>query len=168
MHPEVPVRRFLIAALLLVLPLTARAAVDVATPEGQSGITTVQISFVTTTDPAKGTISGQWQTADGTATIADNDYVAASGDFVIQQGQIASQPITLQIVGDTKIESDETFTIKLIGVNDPFGQLDPGPYTIHIINDDVAKVTVSSPSAVEGNSGTTAMPFVVTLTTAAA
>src|ERR1051325_5198910 len=92
MHPEVPVRRFVIAALLLALPPAARAAVDVSTPEGNAGITQVQIQIVTKT-PATATISGLWQTVDGTATVADNDYVAASGDFIIFQGQSASQPI---------------------------------------------------------------------------
>jgi uncharacterized protein YhjY with autotransporter beta-barrel domain len=155
-----------VAALLLALPLTAQAAVDVFSSEGNSGITQVQITIQSKT-PANGTISGQWQTVDGTATVADNDYISASGDFIILSGQTQSQPITLQIVGDTKVEPDETFALNLFNINNG-AQLDPGPYTIHIINDDAPAVTVSSPNVVEGNSGTTPMQFVVTLTTPAA
>ena len=159
-------RRSVVALLLSVFPLSVRAAVDVFTNEGNSGITTVQIQIVSKT-PANGNITGQWQTVDGSATVADNDYLPATGDFVISSGQTQSQPIILQIVGDTKVEADETFTLNLFNVNNG-AQLDPGPYTIHIINDDVPVVTVSSPSVIEGNSGMTLMQFVVTLTTAAA
>jgi len=160
------VRRSLVAALLLLLPLTARAAVDAFTPEGNAGLTSVQIKIVSKT-PANGTITGQWQTVDGTATVADNDYVAAQGDFIIVTGQTESQPINLQVIGDTKIENDETFALNLFNINNG-GQLDSGPYTIHIINDDAPVVTVNGPSVTEGNSGTTPMQFVVTLTTPAA
>jgi len=59
-----------------------------------------------------------YQTMDGTATVADNDYLFAQGKWIIPAGQTASKdvttggPISLVIVGDTKVEADETFILK--------------------------------------------------------
>jgi uncharacterized protein YhjY with autotransporter beta-barrel domain len=162
--------RLTLAALLLLLPLTARAvgikARDTFSNEGNAGITNVQVKIVSTA-PANGNIVGQYQTIDGTATVADNDYVPSTADFIIFSGQTESQPINLQIVGDTKIEADETFTLNLFNIVNG-ATLDPGPYVIHIVNDDVPVVTVSSPTITEGNSGTSLLTFVATLTTPAA
>ncbi len=134
--------------------------------EGNAGLTTVTVT-IQTTAPANGNVTGMWQTQDGTATVADNDYIAAAGDFFIPSGQTTSLPIQLQVVGDTKVEADETFSLQLFNVVNG-AQLDPGPYTVTIINDDAPVVTVSNPSVVEGNAGTTPMVFNVTLTSQAA
>src|SRR5207244_11374033 len=88
-------------------------------------------------------------------------------DFFIPSGSSTSNPITLQIVGDTKIEPDETFSLNLFNISNG-ATLDPGPYTIHIINDDTAGLQVSSPSVAEGNAGTTLMNFTVTINAAVA
>jgi hypothetical protein len=160
------VRRLIVAALLLLAPSALFGAKDYFTNEGNAGITTVTVTL--NADPILGanqTVTGQYQTVDGTATAADNDYVPAFNDFIIPAGS-GSTTITLQVIGDTKVEADETFTLQLINVNGPIA--DPGPFIIHIINDDIPKVTVSSPSVKEGNSGTTPLSFVVTLTTPAA
>lgn len=158
-------RRLLLAVLLL-LPFTARAAQEVAANEGNAGLTTVQVVIVAATPQPNGLV-GQWRTIDGTATLADNDYVFATGDFVIPSGQSSSLPITIAINGDTKVEADETFALELF--NYPSGTtLDTGPYPIRIRNDDVASLSVSSPSVTEGNSGTAALAFFVTLAAPAA
>jgi len=134
------VRRLLMAVLLL-LPMAARAAQEVAVNEGNAGLTNVQIQIVAGSPQPNGLV-GQWRTIDGTATLADNDYVFAQGDFIIPAGQSASQPITIQIVGDTKVEGSETFAVELF--NFPAGtSLDQGPYPIRINNDDVPVLAVS-------------------------
>jgi uncharacterized protein YhjY with autotransporter beta-barrel domain len=163
------VRRTPLAAAVLIvalMPLTARAAKDFFVNEGNAGITTVTVTIVATA-PANGTIVGQYQTVDGTAQVADADYLPAAGDFLILPGQTQSQPINLQIIGDTKVEVEETFDLQLFNVVNG-AAIDPGPYTFHIVNDDAAAVTVSSPNAVEGNAGTTSLAFLVTLTAPAA
>jgi hypothetical protein len=156
-----------IAALLFLLPLAAHAAQqDFFANEGNAGITTVQV-FITSKGPANGNIVGQYQTVDGTATVADNDYLPQTSDFFIPSGSTTSNPITLQIVGDTKIEPDETFSLDLFNISNG-GSLETGPYVIHIINDDAAGLKVSSPSVSEGNVGTTLMNFTVTINAAVA
>ena len=158
----------LAAAVLLValMPFTARAAKDFFVNEGNAGFTTVTVTIVANA-PANGTIAGQYQTVDGTAQVSDADYLPAAGDFLILPGQTQSQPINLQVIGDTKVEGEETFDLQLFNVVNG-AAIDPGPYTFHIVNDDAAAVTVSSPSAVEGNAGTTSLAFLVTLTAPAA
>jgi len=121
----------------------------------------VQVQIVANSPQPNG-FSGIWRTTDGTATLADNDYVFATGDFIIPPGQSASNPISIQIVGDLKVEANETFAVELVT---PVAgtTIDPGPYPIRIINDDVATLSVSSPSVNEGNSGTSTLAFFVTL-----
>lgn len=51
-------------------------------------------------------------TADNTATIANNDYIAASGQVSIPSGQ-ASATVNITINGDTTIEGDETLRVNL-------------------------------------------------------
>jgi hypothetical protein len=146
--------------------MAAHGAKDFQVVEGNAGLTIVTVTLVTSS-PANGNVTGQYQTADGTATVADNDYHAAAGDFFIPSGQTQSNPIQLEIVGDLKVEADETFTLQLFNVVNG-AALDPGPYTFHIINDDAPAVAVPNTSVVEGNSGTNAMTFTVTLTSPAA
>ncbi|HUR83316.1 MAG TPA: autotransporter domain-containing protein [Thermoanaerobaculia bacterium] len=154
-------------ALVLFTALSARAAVNPNVPEGNAGVTFVQVVF---TQPfgSNFTITGNYATVDGTATVADNDYLPASGTFTIPQGQTSSEPIQIGIVGDTKFEPDETFQLRITNVQG--GPLaDPGPYTFTIINDDVPPtISVSSAALAEGNSGTTAMTFNVSLSGTAA
>ncbi|HJQ37789.1 MAG TPA: Calx-beta domain-containing protein, partial [Thermoanaerobaculia bacterium] len=128
--------------------------------EGNSGITTVSVT-VTLAFPADNGAFGTYTTVDGTATVADNDYVPQTGDVAIQPGSTTSAPIVLQINGDTKIEGNETFQLV---VDFQQGAQDPPPYTITILNDDVPTVTAGDVRVTEGNSGTTPMSFDVTLT----
>jgi len=54
---------------------------DVAVAEGNSGRTKVKVT-VEVKDSFGAPISFNYQTSDGTATVADNDYIPASGTFV--------------------------------------------------------------------------------------
>ena len=50
-----------------------------------------------------------WQTQDGSATLANNDYVAASGTVTIPAKTLATT-VSVDVNGDTKLEGDETFS----------------------------------------------------------
>src|SRR5262245_19221206 len=56
-------------------------------------------------------VTVSYATADGTAT-AGSDYTATSGTLVFAPGE-TSKTVAVPIVGDTAIESDETFTLRL-------------------------------------------------------
>jgi hypothetical protein len=62
--------------------------------------------------PSEKTISVNFATADGTATTADNDYVAKSGTLTFAPGT-TSKTISVQVKGDKKSESNETFFVNL-------------------------------------------------------
>jgi uncharacterized protein YhjY with autotransporter beta-barrel domain len=138
-------------------------ALDVAIPrlEGDLGNTTVNIPLVLSF-PFNFDVSGDYQTFDGTATAADNDYIPASGKFVIPAGQ-TSTSIPINIVGDVKPEQDEVFTVVISNVQNA-NPTDLGPYVFTILNDDVG-LRIADASVPEGNSGLTPMTFTVSLQT---
>ena len=163
-------RTFLAAAVLFtVMSSTASAAgtatlrvrvLDASGPEGNSG-TIILTTGYTLPFPVNNDVSGHYQTVDGTATAADGDYQPTSGDFFIPAGQTKSAPIDIVINGDTRVEGDETFSLVASNVQNASP---PPPQVFTILNDDVAAVTLSSPSVNEGNAGITSLPFAVTLT----
>ena len=53
-----------------------------------------------------------WQTQDGSATLANNDYVAASGTVTIP-AKTLSTTVSVDVNGDTKFEGDETVLVNL-------------------------------------------------------
>ena len=55
-------------------------------------------------------------TADGTAKVSDNDYVAASGTLTFAPGE-TTKTITVSVKGDKKNEPDEWFVINLSGAS---------------------------------------------------
>ncbi|MEK6373173.1 MAG: Calx-beta domain-containing protein [Acidobacteriota bacterium] len=114
-------------------------------------------------DPNHPTITGNYQTVDGTATAADTDYIPKSGSFTIPSGMTTSEIIPLEIVGDLRFENDEAFTVNASNV---VGIMGPPPIIdITIVNDDVPVVTVSQARVTEGGAGTTTtMTFTVTMT----
>lgn len=73
-----------------------------------------------------------YETADGTAKVAGNDYVAARGSVVIMPGFNSGDPsraaIPLTIVGDTTYErkpdgTDEWFKLRIVRVEADAGAL---------------------------------------------
>ncbi len=67
---------------------------------------------VTLSSPASTSVSFSYGTADGTATVKGKDYKSASGTVTLSAGQ-TSATISVTILGDTNIEKDETFSLKL-------------------------------------------------------
>lgn len=153
-------RRPVLAALLvtfLALPLTA--AIPSVVQELDSGTRFVLVTVSHT--PQNFAVTYAYSTVDGTATAADNDYIPTSGVITFPAGSGGTQTIEVGIVGDTKFEADEVFTLEITNVPD-------GPYEFTIQNDDTPRIEVG-PAApvVEGNIGTTAVTFPVRLIPAA-
>jgi len=107
---------------------------DVAVTEGDAG--TINATFTVTLAPVSAqTVTVDFATADGGATTADNDYTATSGTLTFAPG-VATQPIPVTVVGDTVMETNETFFVILsnpvnASMADPQGDAT-------ILNDDVA------------------------------
>ncbi|MBU6303154.1 MAG: alkaline phosphatase D family protein, partial [Verrucomicrobia bacterium] len=87
--------------------------------EGNSG--TATLSFTVTRTNTAGSFTVAYATADGTATTADNDYVAASGTLTFTAGGAATQSISVTVNGDTNVEGDETMLVTLSGISNTLG-----------------------------------------------
>jgi CSLREA domain-containing protein len=102
-----------------------------------------------------------YQTSDGTATLADNDYVAASGTLHWNNGETGDKIFTITVKGDTIFEGDETVNITLSGATISA----PNPTTLTITNDDSQPaLSINDVSMAEGNGGTTSFVFTVSKT----
>jgi V8-like Glu-specific endopeptidase len=85
---------------------------DVSVTEGNSGSNVV--TFTVTRTGGTAAFSVNYSTSNGSATVADNDYVAKSGTLNFG-ANVNTQTITITINGDTKFESNETFFVNLSG-----------------------------------------------------
>jgi hypothetical protein len=59
-------------------------------------------------------LEGSYRTTDGTATIADHDYVAQTGTLTFNPGE-TMKTITIFVNGDSKKEANEMFYLDLFG-----------------------------------------------------
>ncbi|TMP96149.1 MAG: HYR domain-containing protein [Verrucomicrobia bacterium] len=133
---------------------------DVSVTEGNSGTTTA-VFTVTLSHPSCQTVTVNYATADGTATLADNDYQSASGTITFNPGQ-TNATITVLVNGDNKFEPDETFAVNL---SDPVnaGLADSQGIGTILADDPQPTIAINDVSVVEGNSGTTNAVFTVSL-----
>ncbi|KFN42635.1 nuclease [Arenimonas oryziterrae] len=95
-------------------PVTPNLAIgDVAFGEGDSGSNTMLFTITLSSAAGPGGVQFNIHTSDGSATVADGDYVAASFDGqTIPQGS-TSGIFTVQINGDTTPEANETFLVDI-------------------------------------------------------
>jgi Big-like domain-containing protein/Calx-beta domain-containing protein len=84
---------------------------DVSFAEGNSGTTNL-IFTVTLSAASNLTVTVNYATANGTATLVDNDYQAASDTLTFNPGEVI-KPITVLANGDQKFEPDETVLVNL-------------------------------------------------------
>ena len=124
---------------------------DATVQEGNSGTRTA--SFTVTLSAASAqTVTAHYQTADATATVANNDYLATSGTVTFAAG-VTSRPVTVAVVGDTSVEPDETFSLDLSAPTN--ATIADAQGIGHITNDDQALPTLSiaDASVLEGDPG---------------
>jgi len=129
--------------------------------EGNAGTTT--FTFTVSLSPASATPETvQAQTANGSATAADGDYVPKTEVLAFPAG-VTSQAFSVTVNGDTKREADEAFTVGL-SLNSGSTAVSPTPGTGTIQNDDpVPLVSIDDVAGLEGNAGPTPFTFTVSL-----
>ena len=116
---------------------------------------------VTLSNPVDTAVSVDVSTADGTATTADNDYVAVSGQTVSFAAGDTSETFTVGVNDDSRVENDETFTTALSGLVDGGRGVSAGSGgTGTIENDDSATLRIEDVSQAEAGGD---MTFTVTL-----
>jgi hypothetical protein len=136
---------------------------DVSMNEGNAG--TTNFVFNVNLSAASGqTVTVHYQTADGTATTADNDYVAIPDTTLTFDPGDTSKQVTVTVNGDVSVETNETFFVNLSNATNATISDNQGQGTIQ--NDDfiLPVITISDARVLEGNSGTTTAQFTVTLT----
>jgi hypothetical protein len=140
-------------------PVPSLSIADVVANETNSGLTTFQFA-VTLSAPSGQVVTVNYATADGTATLADNDYQMGTGTITFQPGETLKM-IGVAVVGDTKFEPNETFFVNLTSPANAALSDDQGQGTI--TNDDgVPSLAVNDVSVPEG----AAAMFLVSLSNA--
>lgn len=110
-------------------------------------------------------ISFQYATVNGTAT-APGDLAAASGTVTFAAGE-TRKTIVVSLIGDAVQEPDETFRVVLS--NPMNATIQDGDATGTILNDDgpaLPRLDIGDATVTEGQAGSTAASFVVTLSAA--
>lgn len=137
--------------------------------EGDSGTTTLSFTVSLASQPSA-PVTVAYAVADGTATSlgSDADYEVdpPNGVITFPANSAAPQTIDVTINGDMDDESHETIVVTLS--NPTGGAVFEGggtelTSTGTILSDDLPVLSISSPSVVEGDSGTTDLVFVVSL-----
>src|SRR5262245_48717586 len=131
---------------------------DVQVVEGNSG--TTQATFVVALSASSAqTVSCSFATANGTA-LAGSDYIATNGALAFAPGEV-EKPVVVLVNGDTVDETQETFFLDISNVQNATVSSSRG--TGFIIDDDGPTISINDVSITEGNSGTKAATFTLTL-----
>lgn len=135
---------------------------DLSVTEGNAG-TRLATFAATLSSASSQTVTVGYGTADGTATVADGDFMAASGTLTFNPG-ITSQLFSVTVNGDTRVEATETFFVNLsAATNAPIAD-SQGFGTL--VNDDGPSLSIGGASVAEGRAGRTTAIVTVTLSAA--
>ena len=131
---------------------------DAVVVEGNAG-TTPATFVVSLSAPSSQTVTFSFATSNGTAT-AGSDYVATSGAGSFAPGEVQKSVVVL-VNGDTVDEVQETFFLDISNVVNATVGTSRG--TGFINDDDGPTISINDVSVTEGNSGTKAATFTLTL-----
>jgi len=109
---------------------------NVSLTEGNSGTTSMNFTVNLSSSTAT---TVNYTTSDGTAS-AGSDYTAKTGTLTFTSGGATTQTISIPIIGDTTIESDETFYVTLSNASN--AAISTATATGAILNDDNPTVTI--------------------------
>jgi hypothetical protein len=128
-------------AAVTTIPPTVTIASGPTLNEGDVG--TTAFNFTVQLSGAYGLpVTVDYQTSDGLATVADNDYQADTSSIVVAPGS-TSGPITVLVNGDRKCEVKEDFRVTLTGATN--GTIGASSVSIgKILNDEVLTVTATA------------------------
>lgn len=129
--------------------------------EGDTG--TSNLDFVVSlTGAASADVTVDYATSNGSATTADNDYVAISPTTLTVPAGSTSATISVMVNNDTNVEMDETVNLDLSNISSN-ANLGTTQAVGTILNNDFPQVSISNAEVQEGDSGSVDMVFNVTL-----
>ncbi|MGI9212161.1 MAG: Calx-beta domain-containing protein [Methylococcaceae bacterium] len=137
--------------------------------EGNSGTSNANANVTVSLSAASSqTVTVSYATLDGTAT-AGSDYTAASSSLTFAPGE-TSKTISIPVIGDTTVESNETFQVQLSAAANAVLSTTASAATVTITNDDQAVIqsviSITGTTVNEGNSGTSYAYATVSLSAA--
>jgi hypothetical protein len=145
------------------------AAVSATQDEGTGGSTTDFTFSVILDNPVQGGLDLAFTANDNTATVADGDYEDNDGTLNFG-GAAETQNITVQVNHDAKVELDELFNVALGAISNLGAGISAGdvstagsPVNGNITNDDLASISIDDLTLSEGDAGTTAFSFTVSI-----
>ncbi|HEY1379217.1 MAG TPA: FG-GAP-like repeat-containing protein [Gemmataceae bacterium] len=89
---------------------------DVTKAEGKNGKTALFTFTVTLSAAYDQAVTTSFRTVNGTATTSNGDYVARTGTLTFAPGE-TTKTVTIEVKGDNKRESNETFYLDLFGLS---------------------------------------------------
>ena len=111
---------------------------DLTLNEGDAGTTTFDVKVTLAAPAGPGGVTFDIATADGTA-LAGSDYVARSLTAQSVAEGSSTYTFTVQVIGDTMFEANESFQVQVTNVSGAEVARDTG--TITIANDDVVPIS---------------------------
>ena len=150
------------AAAVAFAPATDVSIVGGSVTEGNVGTKTLPFT-VRLAAAATATVTVNYATVDGTAQ-AGSDYVAQSGSLAFAPGE-TEKTISVVVIGDGVVESNESFTVQLSGPS-ANARLAVASATGTITNDDQAVVPALAISGVSAAESQGTFLFTVSLSTA--
>src|SRR5690606_32222429 len=129
--------------------------------EGDTGSTTY-VFTATLSAEVDTVVEVDFNTADGSATVADGDYEAQNGTLAFEGLAGEEQTLTVIVKGDEIVELDETFQVQLSNLTAAGRDVTiagTGEAQGTILNDDTAALTIVDVEEMEGDSGTTTFLF---------
>ncbi|WP_236519204.1 Calx-beta domain-containing protein [Sandaracinus amylolyticus] len=134
---------------------------DVTTTEGDAGTVNATLT-VSLSGLSSVAASVSYATANGTALVDDNDYVAASGTLTFPAGT-TTRTVAIAVRGDVRFEPNETIMVNLSAATG--ATLADAQGVVTIDNDDVRpSMSVANATIAEGDAGNSTLAFVITLT----
>lgn len=129
---------------------TVAFAIDTSIAASEGGTYT---ATVTLSNPSSQSVSVQYATSDGTATLANNDYTQTSGTLTFLAG-VTTGNINVPIISDSNPEPSETFSIAISNpINATLGTITTHTGVIPLA--DVSDFTWVGSSIVSGNANWT-------------
>ena len=146
--------------------LSVTAAASVA--EGTGRLTTVPFT-VSLSAASTSTITVAYATRDRTATLANNDYTAASGTLTFAPGE-TRKVVNVSVTGDSTRENNETFSVEISSATN--ATIGKGEAVVEIVNDDkgqaeLPSVSVSGPVGAVTEAASATAVFTIALSSPA-
>lgn len=131
---------------------------DLASFEGDVGINNFVFAISASTDVKDTPITVVYSTFDAGAT-AGSDYIATAGTLTFAPSGPTSQLVTVPVIGDLNIESNEDFLLQILEVSD--GAIRDGEAVGTILNDDVL-ISINDIVVAEAHTGSRNAVFTIT------